>query len=285
MLGRDDLVLCAATLLASSLPERAEAARSAGFTGMSLWLSDVVRARREGMTDTGIRALFDDNGLEVAELDCLANWLPDTTVPSDLPFEVDDVMFASDHDFYEIAESIGGRSVNAAELFGSPADRDAAVEAFAGVCDRAAEHGLLVHLEFLPWSAFPTLNSAWDVVRLADRPNGGLLVDSWHCARSTTTLADLAAIPGDRVLGVQLSDAPAEPAYPEITEETMRARLLPGDGVADVVEIVRTLDRIGCQAPIGAEIISDDLAAMDASEAARRAADATRRVLAEAAHG
>ena len=30
----------------------------------------------------------------------------------------------------------------------------------------------------------------------------------------------------------------------------MRARLLPGDGVGHVIEFVRTLDRIGCQAPI-----------------------------------
>jgi sugar phosphate isomerase/epimerase len=118
---------------------------------------------------------------------------------------------------------------------------------------------------------------------MADRPNGGVLVDTWHCARSDTTLADLAEIPGDRVLGVQLSDATAEPAYEAITEETMRARLLPGDGVAHVVEIVQTLDRIGCQAPIGVEVFSDDLAALDPSDAARRAADATRHVLADAA--
>ena len=110
-----------------------------------------------------------------------------------------------------------------------------------------------------------------------------MLVDTWHGARSDTTLADLTAIPGDRVLGVQLSDAAAEPAYEAITEETMRARLLPGDGVGHVIEFVRTLDRIGCQAPI-VEVFSDELAAMDPSEAARRVADATRRRLSEAAH-
>jgi hypothetical protein len=50
-----------------------------------------------------------------------------------------------------------------------------------------------------------------------------------------------------------------------------------------VVEFVRTLDRIGCQAPIGVEVFSDELEAMYPSEAARRVADATRRLLAEAA--
>ena len=64
-----------------------------------------------------------------------------------------------------------------------------------------------MHLEFLPWSAFPNVNAAWEVVRVADRPNGGLIIDSWHCARSATTLDDIAAIPGERVFAVQLSDA------------------------------------------------------------------------------
>ena len=237
MLGRDDLVLCAGTLLASSLPERAKAAQAAGYAGMSLWLTDVMQARRDGMTDADIRALFDDHGLEVAELDCLANWLPGTTAPPDLPFAVDDVD-ARDRsrllrhrgiDRWPVRER--RRDLRFAHTSSTPRSKRS-----RGLCDRAAEHGLLVHLEFLPWSAFPNLSSAWDVVRLADRPNGGVLVDTWHCARSDTTLADLTAIPGDRVLGVQLSDATAEPAYETITEETMRARLIPGDGVGHVVE-------------------------------------------------
>ena len=149
-------------------------------------------------------------------------------------------------------------------------------------CDRAAEHGLLVHLEFLPWSAFPNVNAAWEVVRVADRPNGGLIIDSWHCARSATTLEDIAAIPGERVFAVQLSDALPD-ASPDVTDETMHARLLPGEGAAHVVEIVQTLDAIGCTAPIGVEVFSDALWAMDPSDAALASYTATERVLAAAA--
>jgi sugar phosphate isomerase/epimerase len=281
MLGRDDIVLCAGTLLPTGLPARAEAAAAAGYTGMSLWMADVHRARAEGLSDADIRALFDDHGLEIAELDCLTTWLPGSAPPADAPFEIDDAMRALDTEFFAVADSIGGRSVNIAEIWGSTVPQDAAVEAFAGLCDRAAEHGLLVHLEFLPWSAFPNLNAAWDVVRLADRPNGGLIVDSWHCARSDTSLEDLAAVPGDRVLAVQLSDALAE-ASPDVTDETMHARLLPGEGVAQVVDVSRTLDAIGCGAPVGVEVFSDELQAMDPADAARASYDATVRVLASA---
>jgi sugar phosphate isomerase/epimerase len=282
MLGRDDVVLCAGTLLPTGIAERAKAAQAAGYTGVSLWMADVHRARAEGMRDADIRALLDDHGLEIAELDCLTSWLPGSGPPADAPFEVDDAMRASDEEFFAIAESIGGRSVNIAEIWGSTTTLDAAVEAFARLCDRAAEHGLLVHLEFLPWSAFPNVNAAWEVVRVADRPNGGLIIDSWHCARSATTLEDIAAIPGERVFAVQLSDALPD-ASPDVTDETMHARLLPGEGAAHVVEIVQTLDAIGCTAPIGVEVFSDALWAMDPGDAALASYAATERVLSEAA--
>ena len=56
-------------------------------------------------------------------------------------------------------------------------------------------------------------------------------------------------------------------------------RLLPGDGSFDLVGLVRTLDRIGCRAPIGVEVYSDALATLPVDEIARTTADATRRVL------
>ena len=49
----------------------------------------------------------------------------------------------------------------------------------------------------------------------------------------------------------------------------MHARQLPGEGAAHVVEIVQTLDAIGCTAPIGVEVFSDTLWAMDPGDAAR----------------
>ena len=43
-LGPGDLVLCAGTLAAASFRERAEAASAAGFAGVSLYVTDRVRA-------------------------------------------------------------------------------------------------------------------------------------------------------------------------------------------------------------------------------------------------
>jgi len=58
-------------------------------------------------------------------------------------------------------------------------------------------------------------------------------------------------------------------------------RLVPGEGAFDLAGYLRSLRSIGALAPIGVEVFSDDLHALGATEAARRAAEATRALLAE----
>jgi sugar phosphate isomerase/epimerase len=276
MLGSDDLVLCAGTLLRVPLVERIAAAAAAGFTALSLWPEDYQRARATGLTDADLRAMLADHGLAIAELDCLGRWLP--AGPSDPP------LFGHDAEvLLPIADAVGARSLNALELYGRRVPVEVAAEAFAGLCDRAAEHGLLVHLEFLPWSGIPDITAAWEIVRLAGRANGGLMLDAWHHIRSRQGLDAVAAVPADRILGLQLADAPAAPDG-HILDETMRRRRLPGEGDGDLAALVQLLDRGGCTAPVGVEVFSDALAALPAAEAARRAHDTARAVVASVRH-
>ena len=84
-----------------------------------------------------------------------------------------------------MADAFGSHVVNVGDI-GMPEDlaaMDDVIEGFAGLCDRAAEHGLLVALEFLPWSGIPDVATAWRIVDAAGRANGGLLVDTWHHLR------------------------------------------------------------------------------------------------------
>ena len=52
------------------------------------------------------------------------------------------------------------RSVSVVEGPGVPLPVDGAAEAFAALCDRAAERGLLVHVEFWPGSALDLVTAA-----------------------------------------------------------------------------------------------------------------------------
>jgi sugar phosphate isomerase/epimerase len=83
------------------------------------------------------------------------------------------------------------------------------------------------------------------------------------------------------VLGVQLNDAPREPAE-NMLDETLHHRRVPGEGDIELVALVRALDAIGCTAPIGVEVFSDALLALPPVEIGKRLGDATRAVLAAA---
>jgi sugar phosphate isomerase/epimerase len=279
-LGPSDLVLCSGTV-ARGTPFRArlEAAATAGYRAVSLWGRDYQGAREEGYSDADMVALLRDHGLSVAELDPVWWWTPGAASVS-IPAELDpiDVFRFGEAELFRIAEALGARSVNAADVLGGEWDVADAAASFAALCDSAAEHDLLVHLEWLAWSRIPDLATALEIVTLAGRPNGGLNIDTWHCARTDTRAADLLAVPGDRVLAIQVDDGPAD-AEENLIEATLHARLVPGEGAFDLHGYLTSLHRIGASAPIGVEVFSDDLHALGPVEAAQRAADATRALL------
>ena len=279
MLGAADLVLCSGTMLKASIPEMIEAAVAGGFSGITLWPQDYQRARDEGLSDADLRHMLADSGIEIADLDPLLTWVPGES-ESEGP---DGLKFAREEEFYAIADAVGGRSINLAQPFSDSIDIDAAAEAIAGVCDRAADHGLLITLEFLPWTGVSDAAIAWEIVRLADRPNATVMVDSWHHFRGPCDHSQLRAIPGDKIGGVQLNDAPRLlPTDRTIIEESMDGRCLPGEGDIPLVEIVQALDASGTQAPFGLEVFSAELDKLPPIEVGRRGGEAMRRLLAKA---
>jgi sugar phosphate isomerase/epimerase len=273
-------VLCSGTVPRHiSFRERLDAASDAGYGAISLWGRDYARARHDGHRDAEMRTMLDDHGLVIAEVDPAWWWTPgalDIHIPAEL--DTMEVFRHGEDDLMEMAQRMGARSLNAADVLGGTWSVDDAAEAFAELCDRAAQHGLLVHLEWLAWSRIPDVATAWAVVRGADRPNGGLNVDTWHCARTGTTTDELRALPAASVLAVQLSDAPAR-AEANLIEATLHDRALPGHGELDLTGYLGALVDIGVRCPVGIEVFSDALHDTGARAAARAAADATRTLL------
>ena len=242
------------TLRLADLPTRVAAAADAGFGGIGLRVSDYLSA---DMADGQIRDLLGQHGLRVLELE--HNW--DWTLGED-PAEKAMLTFA---------DRIGVRHLNVPMFAEHPlADL---VEPFGALCDRAAEHGVLVGFEFLPYSHVRTLGEAWDVVAAADRPNGGITVDLWHWFRSGAKPEDLAGLPASAITTVQLCDVLPEPG-PDMTDEARHRRQLPGHGAGDILGALRALRDRGMAAPVSVEVFSDELDARPPAEAARLAFDA-----------
>jgi sugar phosphate isomerase/epimerase len=107
-----------------------------------------------------------------------------------------------------------------------------------------------------------------------------VLVDAWHHFRSGADHLALRALPGERVIGLQLDDGPAA-AESDLPTASLHDRRLPGDGDLDLPALLAALADIGAVAPVGVEVFSDELHALDPAEIGRRAGTAARGLLAD----
>jgi sugar phosphate isomerase/epimerase len=269
--GPDGYTLWAGTVgFTSPLAERFAAAAATGCREVTLSPPDVLRAAGDGTAAAEIGRQARDLGLDLV-VDPVMNWYPDRE-PSPSRFAG-----VSTDDALRMCEALGATSLSAIATATSDVPVPELAGYFGRLCDRAAGFGARVHLEFIPFTIVRTLRIAWDLVRAADRPNGGMVFDTWHFFRGEPEFEVLAGVPGDRIFCVQLDDAPAVPRG-SLREETQH-RLLPGDGALDLVAAIRALDRIGGLRRVGPEVISPDLAALPVLDAATLAMDRTRAII------
>ena len=268
MLNQNSLVLCGATIGSINFEDLLTAAKTGSFDAISLMAVFYEDARSRGLSIKDMQLMLNDNGLVVAEVDALLSWLPGAA-PDKNASEYEKISYSKSEDlFFEIADSFEARSMNIAQAWGPSFPVERTSEAFATLCDRAQEHNLLVSLEFLPWSGIPNLDSAFNIIKAADKSNGGLMIDTWHHHRSGGDPEDLLKISGDKIISIQLNGVSKDP-WEDIVEETISARLLPDEGENDVIGFVKNLDQIKSKAPIGIEIFSKELYKLPKEEIGR----------------
>jgi sugar phosphate isomerase/epimerase len=271
-----DLVLYAGSMPATPYRDLVAAAAGAGFDALSIWPLMYRRAQsREGLDPATMRAIADDAGVRITDLDPCGDWLP---AGPDAPTEP---IFRADwgrRQFFEAAAVLGADTLVAVHLTGGSVDRAFATDAFGTLCDDAAAHGLRVALEFMPFSGLPDLAAGWAVVEGAGRSNGGLVFDVCHFVRSGGGADLLRSIPADRIFSIQLADGPAV-APADLVDEAMFHRAPPGEGEMGVAAILAGLAEHGVRARVGPELYQRRWAEMPAAEVASLLMAATRSVL------
>ena len=255
--------------------ERVRAAAEAGFAAMGLYVGDYQRLRTEGARDADLRAVLDQHGMRVVEIEALRGWSA-TGAERAAYLQTEKSVFA-------LSDALGpGHHVQVIGPYSGTLD-DAA-EAFAGVCDRAAEHGLAAAIEFLPeMSNIPDAATAMQIVTAAGRANGGICLDCWHHFRGANDDDMLRAVPAERIFTVQFNDGPRQRADPDYYTDCTRHRNVPGEGEFDLAGFLCLVAEMGVRLPLSVEVMSVDLEPHPAGEVARRLAEAARAVLAAAA--
>lgn len=253
-----------------TLRERVEAASAAGFRGFGL-LSDDLPAAVAAHGLKGMRSLFADNGIVHLELEGIPRWWDEGAHRE----ESDRVR----HLLLEASEVLEPRHLKVTPD-GDDGPWEPAVWAarFGELAGQAADVGARLGIEFFPWSNIKTLHDGLRLVTEAGHEAGGVIIDTWHVARAHTPVSDLAAVPPDRIVGVELNDADAE-VVGTLFEDTVHRRRYCGDGVFDLTGMIAALRTAGWAGPWGVEILSDEHRALPVGEALARAADCARSAL------
>jgi len=147
-------------------------------------------------------------------------------------------------------------------------------ESFAQLCDEAAVAGTRISIEVIAFSNLASLDRTMAVIDGAGRPNGGLLLDIWHLVRGGVSFADVAALPGHVVHGIELNDAAAG-VEGSLFEDTVFRRRFCGEGAFDIAGFVDAVRAIGYRGPYGCEVLNDDIRKMPLEAVARLAFQTT----------
>lgn len=158
-------------------------------------------------------------------------------------------------------------------------DRKRATSSFATLCELAAPYGIVVGLEFLPWGPTNDLAAAVEIVQGAACDNGGIVVDTLHFCRSTSTADQIRVLPPSLFPYVQLCDAPRYTPFTDdgLIHTAREARYFPDEAGLELRPLVRALPRVPYALEIPNEQMRSDLGT---TEFVRRALHAARRFLA-----
>ena len=120
----------------------------------------------------------------------------------------------------------------------------------------AAGFGVRIAFEALAWGRFiDDYRRAWRVVELADHPNVGVCLDSFHVLSRGHDPSEIEDIPGDKIFYLQLADAPA--LSMDVLSWSRHHRLFPGEGSFDLAGFVRHTLAAGYTGPLSLEVFND----------------------------
>jgi sugar phosphate isomerase/epimerase len=136
--------------------------------------------------------------------------------------------------------------------------------------------GIKVAFEALSWGR--TINEfpqAWEVIQIADAPNLGLGLDSFHLFATKTALDDLELLDPEKIFLVQLADFMWQevPTFEDRMTTARHFRVFPGEGVHSdaLADLVTRLYALGYRGDYSFEVFNDDYQQLPLSLVAKRA--------------
>ncbi|WP_043634543.1 bifunctional sugar phosphate isomerase/epimerase/4-hydroxyphenylpyruvate dioxygenase family protein [Nonomuraea candida] len=234
--------------VSGTLAEKLEAIAAAGFDGVEIFENDLLASP---LSPEEVRARAADLGLGI-----------DLYQPF-RDFEAVDAgtlagnLRRAEHKF-RVMERLGAGLLLVCSNVSPSAigDDELAAGQLRLLAERAAEHGVRIAYEALAWGRHVNeYLHAWRVVRMADHPNLGVCLDSFHILSRGSDPIGIEAIPGEKIFFLQLADAPL--LAMDVLQWSRHYRCFPGQGNFDLTGLVSSALRAGYAGPLSLEVFND----------------------------
>jgi 4-hydroxyphenylpyruvate dioxygenase len=234
--------------ISGDFPEKLAAIAAAGFDGVEIFENDFLgfdgspadvgqMARDAGLAITLFQPFRDFEGLPE----------PQRSRAIDRAERKFDVMQELGTDLMLICSSVSPVALGGI---------DRAAADFRELGERAARRGLRVGYEALAWGKhINDHRDAWEIVRRADHPNVGLILDSFHTLARKIDVGSIRSIPMDKIFIVQLADAPL--IEMDLLYWSRHFRNMPGEGDLPVKAFVSAVAATGYDGYLSLEIFND----------------------------
>lgn len=234
--------------LRGTLEEKLRAAAAAGFASVEIFENDLIGST---LTPRTVRAMMDDLGIACSLYQPFRDF---EGMPGHLRQRA---MDRAERKFDLMAELGTDRILVCSNCApASLGERERIVDDFRELGERAGKRGLVVGYEALAWGRHVfDHRDAWAIVEAVDHPHVGIILDSFHSLSRKIPSESIRAIPGDKIVYIQLADAPLLDM--DLLYWSRHFRNLPGQGGLDVEAYVAEILRTGYAGPLSLEIFND----------------------------
>jgi 2-keto-myo-inositol isomerase len=268
------LAMNGATTMRADLATDIDAAGRAGFDYVEIWAAKLREFLKTNSTGQ-LKQLIEKNNLEPYSI----NSIEHITFRSAEDYER---IKAETEELSRVAAEIGcpyvvvvpgklPENASKAEII------DESVRVLSELSDIAGKYRVSLAFEFLGQidCSVQTLDLCKEIVEKVNRENIGLVIDTFHFYAGNSTFEAIETLDPKKLFIFHINDAENLPKE----ELTDAHRLYPGTGILPIREIKERFDRIGYDRMVSIEIFRPEYWNEDPYEVARKAREATEKVL------
>ncbi len=246
-----------------SLVKELEITAKAGYDAIEPWIHKIHEYKGSGGSLKDLKKRIVDLGITVESAIGFARWIVDDDAQRAKGLE----QFKRDMD---VVAQIGGKRIAASPAGATrlPAlDLDKAAERYRVILEMGDQIGVVPQLE--TWGSSKNLHrigQALYVIAESGHPKACLLPDVYHTYKGGSDFNGYRIISGRTIQVFHMNDYPADPPRETIGD---RDRVMPGDGIAPIPQILRDIYANGCRAMLSLELFNPEYWKQDAPAVAK----------------